>query len=133
MRKINIILCVVAVMSVVMLQAKEPRKKYGVYVAAASASFTDSLVYVSDVQFVDSAAVSNRMLMERAQYSTQFKTYLENNGMGENRTCFVLYGRKPKGVMKEVKKLKEKYRKNTKVVVKDVTKDQFTFSNPEIY
>ena len=52
--------------------SKQPKdkNKYGVYLAGVSASFTDSLVYFTDVQYLDSAAVDDKgMLVGRALYS----------------------------------------------------------------
>ena len=52
--------------------SKQPKdkNKYGVYLAGVSASFTDSLVYFTDVQYLDSAAVDSKgLLVGRALYS----------------------------------------------------------------
>lgn len=45
--------------------SKRPKdkNKYGVYLAGVSASFTDSLVYFTDVQYLDSAAVDDKGLL----------------------------------------------------------------------
>ena len=66
--------------------SKRPKdkNKYGVYLAGVSASFTDSLVYFTDVQYLDSAAVDDKgLLVGRALYSIQLKDYLEQKQNGK--------------------------------------------------
>ena len=79
--------------------SKRPKdkNKYGVYLAGVSASFTDSLVYFTAVQYLDSAAVDDKgLLVGRALYSIQLKDYLEQKQNGKNRTCFMFFSRKKK-------------------------------------
>ena len=106
--------------------SKQPKdkNKYGVYLAGVSASFTDSLVYFTDVQYLDSAAV------DRALYSIQLKDYLEQKQDGKNRTCFMFFSRKKKNVQKELKKLKEKYTKGGSLFLQDVNAE-FKFEKPD--
>ena len=104
------------------LVAKEPKNKnkYGVYMAGVSASFKDSLVYFTGVQFVDSAATKgNGFLVERAQYSEQMCDFMTNQGMA-NRTCFVLYNKNQKTLVKELHKLRNKYEKDKGIVIRDM-------------
>lgn len=111
-------------------QPKE-KKKYGVWLAGVSASFTDSLVYFTNLQYVDSAAVDeNGMLVARSAYSMQLKDYLEQKQGGKNRTCFMFFNRKQKGLQKEMDKLKENYKKGNSLVLLDVNPD-FKFEKPE--
>ena len=114
--------------------SKQPKdkKKYGVYLAGVSASFTDSLVYFTDVQFLDSAAVDDKdMLVGRALYSIQLKDYLELNQNGKNRTCFMFFSRKKNNVQKELKKLKEKYTKGGSLFLQEVN-PEFKFEKPDV-
>ena len=118
------LLCFLLIASIVIpVLAKSPKdkNKYGVYIAGVSASFSDSLVYFTDIQYVDSACVNdNGLLIGRAQYSIQLKEYLEKNENGKNRTCFVYYNKKKKNLQKEINKLKEKYQKGNALVLIDV-------------
>ena len=99
--------------------------------AGVSASFTDSLVYFTDVQYLDSAAVDDKgMLIGRALYSIQLKDYLEQKQNGKNRTCFMFFSRKKKNVQKELKKLKEKYTKGGSLFLQDVNAE-FKFEKPD--
>lgn len=113
--------------------AKKPKdkNKYGVYMAGASASFTDSLVYFTDIQFVDSASVDNKnFLYGRSQYSSQLKDYLESKEGGRNRTCFMFYNTKKHKLQKELDKIKSKYRKGNNILLKDVN-PEFKFVKAE--
>lgn len=112
-------------------QAAKDKNKYGVYLAGVSASFTDSLVYFTDVQYLDSAAVDDKgLLVGRALYSIQLKDYLEQKQNGKNRTCFMFFSRKKKNVQKELKKLKEKYTKGGSLFLQDVNAE-FKFEKPD--
>lgn len=61
---------------------KQPKdkNKYGVYLAGVSASFADSLVFFTDIQYLDSAAVDDKgFLVSRSSYSFQLKDYWNRN------------------------------------------------------
>ena len=128
--------CLLLVASIVLpalAKAPKDKHKYGVYITGVSASFSDSLVYFTNIQYVDSAAVDEKgLLTGRAEYSMQLKDYLESNNKLKNRTCFVYYNLKKKNLQKEINKLKQKYQKNKSVVVLDVN-PEFTFKKAELY
>lgn len=138
MRYIKILCLLFAVVSTVTVVAKEPKEKkdknvYGVYMAGVSASFTDSLVYITDIQFVDSAIVDkNGFLVGRSQYSVQLKDYLESKEGGRNRTCFMFFNKKKNKLQRELSKLVEKYKKGGSLVLKDVN-PEFKFEKAENY
>lgn len=109
------------------------KDKYGVYMAGVSASFTDSLVYFTDIQFLDSAKVDGKgFLVGRSQYSVQLKEYLETKEGGKNRTCFMFFNVKKNKLQKELQKLKEKYNKGKNMILKDVN-PEFKFEKAELY
>lgn len=109
------------------------KKGKGVYVVGVSASFTDSLVYFTDIQMVDSVQLDkNNMLPQRQQYSYQLKTYLEEKTGKKNHTCFVYFGKNKGKLEKEMKKMKEKYQKGGKSILRQVDAD-FKFTKAEIY
>ena len=57
-------------------------KNKDVYMAGVSASFSDSLIFFTDIQLVDSVELDkDKLLPERQQYSTQLKRFLEGQGM----------------------------------------------------
>nr|WP_261976322.1 hypothetical protein [Phocaeicola barnesiae] len=95
--------------------------------AGVSASFTDSLVYFTDIQLVDSAALDSKgLLIGRSLYSMQLKDYLEQHQDGKNRTCFMFFNTKKRKLEKEISKLKQKYQKGNTLVLKDLG-DSFRF------
>lgn len=96
----------------------------GVYMVGVSASFTDSLVYFTDVQFVDSVKLDNQgFLPMRDQYSDQLKSYLEYQKGMKNRTCFIYFDEKKAKLTNEIKKMKDKYLKGGKSILKQVDAD----------
>lgn len=107
-------------------------KSKGVYVVGVSASFTDSLIYFTDVQFVDSIELKDKMLPYRDQYSDQVKAYLEQVKGLKNRTCFIYFDKKKSKLEKDVKKMKEKYRKEGKSIVREMDSN-FKFSKAVAY
>lgn len=120
------------VMGVAAKKSKD-KNKYGVYMAGVSASFTDSLVYFTDIQYLDSAMVDGKgFFVGRSQYSVQLKDYLETKQGGKNRTCFMFYNMKKSKLQKEILKLKEKYKKGNSLVFKDVN-PEFKFEKAELY
>jgi hypothetical protein len=98
-----------------------------------SASFTDSLVYFTEVQLLDSVKLGKKeMLPERPHYSQQLKDYLEGQEGLENRTCFVYYNRSEAKLKKQSAQLKAKYQKNnTKLLLRQVNPNAFRFTKPD--
>lgn len=103
-----------------------------VYIVGVSASFTDSLVYFTEIQLLDSIKLDkNKMLPERAQYSYQLKNYLENEEGLTNRTCFVYFSNNKKKLQKTISKMKAKYQKGKTMLVREVNPNEFRFKKPE--
>ena len=89
--------------------------------------------YFTDIQYLDSASLNDKGLLDgRSQYSIQLKDYLESRMDGKNRTCFIFFHRKKKNLQKEMSKLRQKYQKNSTLVVKEVNPD-FKFEKAELY
>lgn len=103
-----------------------------VYIVGVSASFTDSLVYFTEIQLLDSVKLDkNKMLPERAQYSYQLKNYLENEEGLTNRTCFVYFSNNKKKLQKTISKMKAKYQKGKTMLVREVNPNEFRFKKLE--
>lgn len=133
MRGVKIVCFVAVALLAVSVMGKKPKNKirYGVYLAGVSASFTDSLVFFTNIQYLDSAVIDeNGMLVGRAAYSYQLKDYLEHEEGEKNRTCFMFFNTKQKNLQKEIDKIKEKYRKGNSLVLLDVNPD-FVFKKAE--
>lgn len=104
--------------------ASTMEKKKGMYMVGVSASFTDSLIYFTDIQFLDSVELDkDKLLPMRGQYSDQLDSYLEQVKGMENRTCFIYFDEKKDKVEKTIKKMKEKYQKDGKSILRDLGAD----------
>ena len=103
---------------------KGKKQESGMYMAGVSASFTDSLIYFTDIQYVDSVLLGkDKLLPMREQYSDQLESYLENNLGLKDRTCFIYYSKKKSSLEKTVKKMKEKYKNDGKSIVRETGSD----------
>ena len=102
----------------------QEKKGKGVYIAGVSASFTDSLIYFTDIQFVDSVVLDkDKMLPMRGQYSDQLDAYLEQKLGLENRTCFIYFNEKKHKLEKTIKKMQDKYKKAGTSVLRETGED----------
>ena len=89
-----------------------------VYAFGISASFTDTVVYFTDIQILDSAKVSKEgFLSHRELYSYQLKNYLEDNQLQQNSTCMIYFSENKKKLEKEATKILNKYKKNNRMTV----------------
>ena len=123
MKSFKFLVSLLLVLMVCTASTLEDNKK-GMYIVGVSASFTDSLIYFTDVQFVDSVTLnSEKLLSNRSQYSEQLEDYLKMREGGKNRTCFIYYNKKKASLEKMVKKMKEKYQKDGKSILKETGSD----------
>ena len=123
MKSFKFLVSLFLVLMVCTASTLEDNKK-GMYIVGVSASFTDSLIYFTDVQFVDSVTLnSEKLLPNRSQYSEQLEEYLKMREGGKNRTCFIYYNKKKASLEKMVKKMKEKYQKDGKSILKETGSD----------
>ena len=123
MKSFKFLVSLFLVLMVCTASTLEDNKK-GMYIVGISASFTDSLIYFTDVQFVDSVTLnSEKLLPNRSQYSEQLEDYLKMREGGKNRTCFIYYNKKKAALEKMVKKMKEKYQKDGKSILKETGSD----------
>ena len=103
-----------------------------VYAFGISASFTDTVVYFTDIQILDSAKVSKEgFLVHRELYSYQLKNYLEDNQLQQNSTCMIYFSENRKKLEKEATKILNKYKKNNRMAVSRIDSDKFRFTKPE--
>ena len=131
--KITRILIVLSLVFGVCSAFTQEEKGKGMYMVGVSASFTDSLVYFTDIQFVDSVVLDNDgLLPERSQYSGQLDDYLKYRKGLDNRTTFIYFNEKKVKLEKEIKKMKEKYLKGGKSVLKQVD-ESFKFTKAVEY
>lgn len=108
-------------------------KGKGMYIVGVSASFTDSLIYFTDIQFVDSVEVDkNGFLPMRDQYSDQLEIYLEHKMGMKDLTCFIYFNEKKTKLEKTIKKMKEKYQKSGTSILRETGED-FKFTKAVEY
>lgn len=109
-------------------------KSGGMYIVGVSASFSDSLVYFTDIQFVDSISLNKKtkLLPLRSQYSEQLDNYLEQVKGMSNRTSFIYFDKKKSKLEKTIKKMKEKYKEGGKSILRETGAD-FKFTKAEEY
>lgn len=80
-----------------------------IYIFGTSASFIDSVVYITEIQIIDSAWVEDKtdFLVKRANYTYQLNNYFARKGM-PTRTCFVTFATSEKDILKKMAKLRKK-------------------------
>ena len=103
-----------------------------VYIFGFSASFTDSVAYITDIQCLDSAYVDTKsnFLMDRVVYSDQLQTYLEAFKDMKNSTCAVFFDTKKKNLQAEYDKIRKRYAKDRNIILKSTEGETFRFQSP---
>ena len=109
MKILRTLLLAIVALTVLPTEAK-PLKTNQVYMFGFSASFKDSVVYVTDIQNVEGAWIETKtkFLMERENYSYQLKSYLEDTKQQSNRICMVFFELSKKKAEKQPKTKAEK-------------------------
>ena len=112
------------------IQAKKVKKD--IYIFGCSASFTDSIIYITDVQLLKDAEIDSKSmaLAHRDMYSTQLKEYLSEKKGQPHRTCIVIFSEKEKKITKKIQKVKKLYtvKSQGKFNVQYLTHDDFRFT-----
>ena len=107
-------------------------KNEGVYIAGVAASFCDTVIYFTDVQLVENLGLKDKMLPQRSEFSSQLKNFVENTYGLSNQTCFVYFSTKKEKLEKNMRKMKEKYRKDGKLILRNIEEGfKFTLSKEE--
>ena len=103
-----------------------------VYAFGISASFTDTVVYFTEIQILDSVSLSKEgFLAHRELYSYQLKNYLEDNLLQQNSTCMIYISENKSKLEKEATKILNKYKKSRNMTVTRIEADKFRFTKPE--
>lgn len=101
------------------------------YMFGFAASFNDSTVYFTDIQQVDSVWFNQKkdMLAGRSEYSSQLRSYCEEELNQPRRTCVVIGNTKLKKVEKKFEKMKKIYLQNKKATydVRFIKEEDFKF------
>lgn len=106
----------------------------GVYAFGMSASFSDSTVYITDIQWIDSVWMDTKtgFILERGSYSNQLRNYLSLKGV-EYPTCIFFFDKKMKKLGKKFRQIKEKYVLSNRFDVKYVDPEEFSFKAAVMY
>ena len=77
-----------------------------IYIFGVAASFNDSIIYITDIQIIDSAWIDSKtgFLERRSEYTNQFRSHLIGRGHA-NRTCMVTFADNEKDIKKKYEKL----------------------------
>ena len=103
-----------------------------VYAFGVSASFTDTVVYFTNIQILDSAKVNkDGFLARRELYSYQLKNYIEEHNLQQNSTCMIYFSDNKTKLEKEAAKILNKYKKTKNMSVQKIAPDKFQFVKPE--
>ncbi len=123
------IACIFTLCSAFSLKKGAPKP---VYAFGISASFTDTVVYYTAIQLLDSIHLDkNGFLPHRELYSYQLKNFLELDMNKPNRTCMIYFSENKSKREKEASKMMNKYKKNKTAVLEKVDSEKFHFTKPE--
>lgn len=94
-----------------------------------SASFTDSIVYMTDIQQLNNVRITKKthFLDGRADYASQLKNYLENNLNMKNRTCVLFFETKKSDAEKKYVSVRKRYTEQTQLTLKYLNSSDFAF------
>ena len=102
-----------------------------VYVFGIAASFSDTVVYYTPVQLVDSVVLDRHGFLPRRElYSYQLKNYVEYSLGKPNYTCMIYFSEKKVKLEREATKIIGKYRKDN-VSVQMLDGKDFVFEKPK--
>ena len=92
------------------IQAQGKERCTPIYIFGTSASFNDSVVFITEIQIVDSAWVEEKtgFLVKRAEYSNQLRNHFNSRGYS-TRTCLVSFATKEKDILKKYAKMRKKF------------------------
>lgn len=102
------------------------------YMFGFVANFSDSVVYFTDIQTIDSVWYDHKtkFLMGRSNYSNQLREYFANTLNQTHRTCIVIFALTRKEIEKKYLKLKKQYtgKYAGKYDVRVLNENEFRFS-----
>ena len=130
-----IVLAMVMAATTTTAQAKQVQVDH-MYMFGFSASFNDTILYLTDIQDVEGAWYDTKAkaLLARDSYSDQLKTYLSENKGLPNRVCLVIFATTKKKAEKKYQKLKKKYMSSDGIIhgMQYLTVDDFKFSMMDV-
>ena len=109
-----------------------------IYIFGTAASFNDSIVFVTEIQVIDSAWIDDKtqFLVQREEYSNQLRSYMNSLGYSD-RTCLVSYSTKQKKILKKyatiLKQFKGTSKKPKSFDFRDIDEDEFHFTPAVVF
>ena len=79
-----------------------------VYIWGASISFSDSIVYFTEIQKLDSVALENGFLPHRQYYAYELKDYMNFNENMPGRISVIYFDEKQSKLVKKEQKIKKR-------------------------
>lgn len=108
------------------------------YIFGFAASFTDSVVYMTEIQDVQGAwyDTKSKFLLGRDNYSLQLKDHFKEKLQMPDRVCMVFFAKSMKKAEKKYLKLRKKYlsdkKRTSSYEVRYVTSQEFKFEPIDI-
>lgn len=128
MKKSAIIILFALMASVASLHA-DNKDKDVVYVFGASVSFTDSVVYFTEVQKIEGVKLVSGFLPHRQMYAYELKDYMNFKEGMPGRTSVIYFSKKRSTLEKKEKKIKERMVEREGKTVRYLG-DKFVFTKP---
>jgi len=127
MKQLKLFLLAFLVMMTATSAEAKTVKVDNLYMFGFSASFKDSVVYVTDIQNVPQARINEKtkFLLDRDQYSYQLKNFLSETLQQTGRICLIIYDTDKKKAEKKYVKLMKKYKKGYQVLYLNETQFRF--------
>ncbi len=111
---------------------KKGKKTQQVYVMGVSFSFKDSVLYMTDIQRIDSVKLTKeKFLPDREDYSSQLRSYLEEKDGDRNHTCVTYFSEIKEDLQKKASALMKKHEGIYPTVI--LGSDVFKYERPEAY
>ena len=125
----KLFLAIFAAMTVFAVQAQ--KKGEGVYVMGASLSFSDSIVYFTEIQFIDGVSLEKGtdFLPDRQHYSLELQEYMAQNEQMPGRTSVIFFEKKKSKLKRREEFLKQRLENRRSLTVRYLG-EKFKFTRP---
>lgn len=102
------------------------------YMFAASFSLLDSVLYVSDVQFVNDVTVNNKwFIKDRLAFEQQFQDFVVGPEMNESYMTALLFSEKEKKMIKKKERLIKRNKRKNGYKLYEISGFKFVKPEPE--
>lgn len=102
------------------------------YAFGVASSFLDSLMYITDIQLLDSVEISKEgFMVYRSEYSYQLLDHMELKLSKANYIPVVFFNKKKKSLEKQYQKLLQFYKKRD-LEIQNIPSGDFSFYKPEL-